>query len=85
MTNVIGRSGVRSICIVGGGSAGWMTAAYALANLPNTKIYLIESPNVPIVGVGEATILGFDTFMEDCDIPFELWTKSCGSTIKCGT
>ena len=51
---------VKKIVIVGGGSAGWLTAAYALHNLPNTQISLIESPNVPIVGVGEATILGFD-------------------------
>ena len=85
MTEVVGRSRARSICIVGGGSAGWLTAAYALSNLPETQITLIESPNVPIVGVGEATILGFDHFLDDCNIPRELWTKSCDATIKTGT
>ena len=40
---------VKKIVIAGGGSAGWLTAAYALYNLPNTQITLIESPNVPIV------------------------------------
>ena len=53
---------MRSIVIVGGGSAGWMTAAYlngALNNRgqdPNVKITLIESPDIPRISVGEATI-----------------------------
>ena len=76
---------VKKIVIAGGGSAGWLTAAYALYNLPNTQITLIESPNVPIVGVGEATILGFDHYLDDCGISKELWTKECDATIKLGT
>ena len=76
---------VNKIVIVGGGSAGWLTAAYALYNLPNAQITLIESPNVPTVGVGEATILGFDHFLTKCGIPTELWTKECDATIKLGT
>ena len=78
-------SNVDSICIVGGGTAGWMTAAYALHNLPNISITLVESPNIPTVGVGEATILGFDHFLKDCGIPVALWSKACDATIKCGT
>jgi flavin-dependent dehydrogenase len=76
---------VDSICIVGGGTAGWMTAAYALHNLPNISITLVESPNIPTVGVGEATILGFDHFLKECGIPVALWSKACDATIKCGT
>ena len=78
-------SKVNKIVIVGGGSAGWLTCAYALNNLPNTQITLIESPNIPTVGVGEATILGFDHFLDECGIPKELWTKACDATIKLGT
>jgi tryptophan halogenase len=62
-----------------------MTAAYALHNLPNISITLVESPNIPTVGVGEATILGFDHFLKDCGIPVALWSKACDATIKCGT
>ena len=47
--------------IVGGGSAGWMAAAYLEAALRDNgrrpvEISLVESPDVPRIGVGEATI-----------------------------
>lgn len=52
---------VRSVVIVGGGSAGWMAAAYLDAALNRggrkvAEISLVESPDVPRIGVGEATI-----------------------------
>lgn len=51
----------KKILIIGGGSSGWMTAAYvdAVLNRDGRKfvdIKLIESPDVPRIGVGEATI-----------------------------
>lgn len=51
----------KKLLIVGGGSAGWMTAAYIDAALNRdgrrvADITLIESPDVPRIGVGEATI-----------------------------
>jgi tryptophan halogenase len=51
----------RRVLIVGGGSAGWTAAAYlnAALNVGDQKvaeISLVESPDVPRIGVGEATI-----------------------------
>ena len=51
----------KRVLIVGGGSAGWMAAAYLNAALNHdgrkiVDISLIESPDVPRIGVGEATI-----------------------------
>lgn len=44
------------ILIVGGGSAGWMTAATLESQFPKHKISLIESKNISTVGVGESTL-----------------------------
>jgi len=49
---------MNKITIVGGGSAGWMTASTLIKAFPHKTITLIESPNIPIVGVGESTIGG---------------------------
>ncbi|MFG6440381.1 tryptophan halogenase family protein [Roseateles sp. LKC17W] len=53
-------TGVRRIVVLGGGSAGWLTAATLAAELggdaPDAlQITLIESPDVPAIGVGEGT------------------------------
>ena len=44
------------ICIVGGGSSGWMTATTICQLLDFDELTLIESPDAPISGVGESTI-----------------------------
>ena len=49
---------IKNIVIVGGGSAGWMTASTLIRFFPDNNITVIESPNIPTVGVGESTLGG---------------------------
>ena len=63
------------ILIVGGGSAGWMTAATLISQFPNKDITLIESPNTPTVGVGESTIGQINDWMALLDIRDEARSK----------
>ena len=57
-----------SIIILGGGSAGWMTAATLVKTYPQKNITVIESPNTPIVGVGESTIYHIKHFIDYLEI-----------------
>ena len=43
------------IVIVGGGTAGWMTALLMSSRHPNHKITLVESSTIGVIGVGEST------------------------------
>lgn len=49
---------VNKIVIVGGGSSGWISAATLIKAFPDKNIQVIESPDVPIIGVGESTLGG---------------------------
>lgn len=55
---------VRNVVIAGGGTAGWMAAAALSKMLPmqESTITLVESDEIGIVGVGEATIPPIKTF-----------------------
>ena len=64
------NSSIRNIIIVGGGTAAWSAAA-CLSRNRKLQITVIESPTIPIIGVGESTIplvnlahkrMGFDLF-----------------------
>ena len=43
------------ISIIGGGTAGWLAAAFLSFHNPDKKICLVESPDIPTIGVGEGT------------------------------
>jgi tryptophan halogenase len=59
------------IFIVGGGSAGWMTAATLIHQFPEKDITLIESPRIGTIGVGESTIGQINKWMSLLDIKDE--------------
>ncbi|UTF59868.1 tryptophan halogenase family protein [Gilvimarinus sp. DA14] len=77
---------VQRIAIVGGGTAGWMTAAMLAKHFRKTDIELtlIDSSEIGTVGVGEATIPTLRRFyaelgMSDLDV-----MRACQATCKLG-
>ncbi len=76
----------KNILIVGGGTAGWMTAIH-LQNAwadKGIKISLIESPVIGTVGVGEGTTPLLREFYARLGIPESEWMPRCNATYKCG-
>lgn len=73
---------VKKILIVGGGSAGWSTAAYMSTFLKDIQIELIESSDIPVVGVGESTVPPIVDFMKEMGVSEEEWMPECNATFK---
>jgi len=77
---------IKSIVIVGGGTAGWMTAA-ALSKVLGPKyasITLVESDDIGIVGVGEATIPQIGTYNRMLGIDEDEFVKRTKGSFKLG-
>jgi len=72
------------ICIIGGGTTGWMCAAYMERNLPDHEITLIESDNIPIIGVGESTLPMIKTFFDDMGLDEADWMPEANAIHKIG-
>ncbi len=70
------------VLIVGGGSAGWMTAATLESQFPNYKISLIESKNISTVGVGESTLGQITDWMRLLKIKDEDFIKHVDGSYK---
>ena len=83
---------MRTVVVVGGGTAGWITACVVAAEHQReaaTSVVVVESPDVPTIGVGEGTWpsmratlrrigLAEGEFVRECDASFKQGTRFLG-------
>jgi tryptophan halogenase len=74
---------IKKVIIVGGGTAGWMTASYLKKAVPGVDITVIEAPLIPRIGVGEATVPNLQpVFFDFLGIPESEWMRECNAAFK---
>jgi tryptophan halogenase len=79
-------AGMRRIAVVGGGTAGWMAAMILAHKLGprGVEVSVLESPAVPIIGVGEGSTPWLRGFFDMLGIEESEWMPQCNATYKCG-
>lgn len=73
-----------NIIIVGGGSAGWMTAAHLIKSFPDKNITVVESDIIPTIGVGESTLADFRLWLDFLEVDVKDFMRSCNASYKLG-
>ena len=78
---------VKTVVIVGGGTAGWLTAGVLAAEHRESdlKVLLIESPDVGPIGVGEGTWPTMRLSLEKMGISETDFIRQCDASFKQGT
>ena len=76
---------VKSVLIVGGGTAGWMAAAAIKRSVgPHAEVRLVESADIGIVGVGEATVPPIRDFNALIGLDEAEFMRETRATLKLG-
>ena len=72
------------VVVLGGGSAGWITAALLAKRWGGAAITVIESPEIGIIGVGEGSTPQLKAFFDNLGIAEDDWMPACDATYKLG-
>jgi len=72
------------IVVLGGGTTGWMAAAALATGLPRSSVTVVESEDIGIVGVGEATFPSIRAFHEILGIDEAPFLRATNGSYKLG-
>jgi 2-polyprenyl-6-methoxyphenol hydroxylase-like FAD-dependent oxidoreductase len=72
------------IVVLGGGTAGWMAATALATGLPRCRVEVVESEEIGIVGVGEATFPSIRSFHRILGIDEAAFLRATNGTCKLG-
>ena len=75
---------INNIIIVGGGSAGLISALIIKNRFSNLKVDVVKSDNIGIIGVGEGSTEHWKEFTDFCNIPLNELIKETDATFKYG-
>lgn len=94
MSRQTGQTGqprqTKKVVIVGGGTAGWITANAIAAEARQTsgggiRIVLVESPDIPTIGVGEGTWPSMRMTLNRIGLSEDRMVRACNASFKQGT
>jgi tryptophan halogenase len=75
---------IKSIGIIGSGTAGFVTALILKTRFPDIKIDIVSSSKIGIIGVGEGSTEHWNEFLKYIGISWRAVIKNCDSTFKAG-
>ncbi len=79
---------MKRVLVIGGGAAGWLAANHLARELHpapgGAEVTLIESPDIPTIGVGEGTVPAIRASLEHLGIGETEFLRECGATFKQG-
>jgi len=88
MSNSRHVDSMKEILVVGGGTAGWLSACHLARKLSTgddgVKVTLIESPDIPTIGVGEGTVPAMRQSLQYLGISETDFIRECDATFKQG-
>lgn len=79
---------INSILIVGGGTAGWLTATILASKHRCGEAFtitVVEAPDIPIIGVGEGTWPGLRATLQNAGIEETDFLRTCDASFKQGS